>query len=440
MNLAARVLILVLLSATPALATPPRDVRLSFTQPDTATRATFSWLSDKGSDPSLARVRRPGGPAVTVRGSARRLVGKLGWQHEVEVTGLTPATTYRYRVGGPGAWSREFTFRSAPSDMCAPVRLVVVGDSGGSDGFGPAPLWSRILNEIAGFAPDFVLHAGDLVNDGSRWKEWAHFLDAIEPVSAELPILYSPGNHDKAEDGGPDALWNRVFAQPANDLTGSEDFYFFTWGPLLVVALSTASEPGGDRPFGLQAAWLDRVLEENPLPWKVVFFHHPMYASAINTPGGGRRHHPNEVDQNAAFAPVLERHHVDFVFYGHNHNYERFVPLVAGEHPAFGQPAAGPESGTFFVETSGGGSTSYGLVTRFFCGSAPGSAQCATDHHFVQLDVVGDTLTFVARTTRAQDWSTREANAGIIESFTLAKPGVLACDGGPRVFPGTARR
>jgi hypothetical protein len=50
------------------------------------------------------------------------------------MTGLTPATTYSYRVGdAAGGWSAVFNFSTLPADVGSaahPLRIVHIGDMG----------------------------------------------------------------------------------------------------------------------------------------------------------------------------------------------------------------------------------------------------------------------------------------------------------------------
>src|SRR6266436_7934177 len=67
-----------------------------------------------------------------------------------------------------------------------------------------------------------------------------------------------------------------------------------------------------------QLEWLGRELEASQAPWKIGFFHHPIYSS-------GRRH-GSEVDLRALVEPLFIRYGVNVVFSGHEHLYERMKP------------------------------------------------------------------------------------------------------------------
>jgi 3',5'-cyclic AMP phosphodiesterase CpdA len=67
-----------------------------------------------------------------------------------------------------------------------------------------------------------------------------------------------------------------------------------------------------------QLDWLEKELAASGSDWKVAFFHHPIYSS------GGR--HGSDVVLREQLEPVFVKHHVNVVFTGHEHFYERIKP------------------------------------------------------------------------------------------------------------------
>lgn len=64
-----------------------------------------------------------------------------------------------------------------------------------------------------------------------------------------------------------------------------------------------------------QLRWLDGALARTDAPWKVVAFHHPPFSC------GG---YLGDQRVRRALVPLFERHDVDLVLSGHDHNYQRF--------------------------------------------------------------------------------------------------------------------
>jgi 3',5'-cyclic AMP phosphodiesterase CpdA len=65
-----------------------------------------------------------------------------------------------------------------------------------------------------------------------------------------------------------------------------------------------------------QTTWLARALRASRAPWKIVAMHHPAFTCGgyVGNPAVRRR-----------WVPLFERHGVDLVLAGHDHNYQRFA-------------------------------------------------------------------------------------------------------------------
>ena len=177
------------------------------------------------------------------------------------------------------------------------------------------------------------------------------------------PVL---GNHDVRTAGG--RPWRDAFWTPANNPAGSEHYYSFDHGNAHVVVLDSNASLEPDSP---QAVFLDDDLGAHGARWTFVAFHHTIYTSGTR--------HGSDLARRAALVPVLDRHAVDVVFMGHEHVYERTIPLR-------GDVAAAPGEGTVYVTTGGGGRDVHTPHGTAFTAAAEGVL------HFVRISVDGDTL------------------------------------------------
>lgn len=444
---AASLALVVLLGAAAALAAPPRHVRLSWATSDTTGTMTVAWNTST-EVPSQVRYGLDASYGLAAEGTATLAPGSLGWVHEVTLIELQPDTVYHYRAGSPQGWTDDLTFRSPPRpDGCTPFSFVALGDNRSDDSRGSSPKWPGILGEAIVDDPAFVLNTGDLVKDGHEGDQWEVFLGDTSPGAALVPLFATPGNHDDDSVQGDGALYNAVFAFPRNEVTGTEDFYWFTYGDAIFVALSTVSFGGGATPYAQQAAWLDDVLTEHPKTWKIVFFHHPPYTGYVDLFGLDVNHPPNENDQNAALVPIFDKHHVDLVFNGHNHFYQRFQPLqYSSANPEEGIPVSDPADGTIYVITGGAGALTYALDLYMWglCAFTVGAEVCSGDHHYVTVEIDGGTLRFAARTTAQQLFGSDPDNITLIDGFEIVKPGYVSdcapppVDAGPTPDAGVA--
>lgn len=258
-------------------------------------------------------------PSIVHYGTSPKL-GKTadsppGTRHDVHLSALTPNTPYYYRVPNKGLPGDIHSFRTAPGAR-ATITFAVVGDSG--NGSKAQYLMSAVIAQIS---PQLVLHVGDVVyKTGSERQYESHFYRPYHDLLSSIPFYPSLGNHDvRTNDGAP---YLHAFDLPTNNPQDTERYYSFDYGPVHFVALDSELYYG-DHAFSTQAqkAWLKKDLARNERPWTIVFFHRPPFSASLGPhPGGSQRIRSDLV-------PLFERAHVDVVFNGHQHNYERFRPI-----------------------------------------------------------------------------------------------------------------
>ena len=85
---------------------------------------------------------------------------------------------------------------------------------------------------------------------------------------------------------------------------------------------------GGDvalQSYERQLCWIDSVLIASKADWTIVLGHHPIYAAST-------KDSTQQIDMQNRLDPVLRKHHVDFYFSGHVHNFQHIVkensPLI----------------------------------------------------------------------------------------------------------------
>ncbi|MGI9648828.1 MAG: metallophosphoesterase family protein [Acidimicrobiia bacterium] len=186
------------------------------------------------------------------------------------------------------------------------LRLAVAGDVG--DG---GDLEWRLASTmyVAGRSDPFdaLVLLGDNVypyGDPSRLDEYV-----FQPFSAVLDTgadLYAiAGNHDAlAEDGGRAQL--EALGMPGL-------WWADRIGDVLLVGLDSNQVDNPD-----QLAWLETTLAESGAPWKIVAVHHSPYSAGYQGP---------DQDVREVFSPVFERHGVQLVLSGHDHDYQRTVDI-----------------------------------------------------------------------------------------------------------------
>lgn len=402
----------------------PTAIKLSWASADASTTMAVTWITS-GNTPTTIEY----GVASTAEHSLtvtppREIVG-IGWHHEIELTSLSPNTTYRYRVGAPGDWSPEHTFKTAPNDQCTPFSFVQLGDARSQDSRGPSLNWPSIQQEAAAAGAAFFLNGGDLVREGTDIGQWNNWLQASEMVNPDVPMMPCIGNHDDGPGDGTSANYNQLFALPTNTVTGTEDYYAFVYNNLLVFSLSTQTYDD----WAAQMAWLEGVAAQHPNKWKIVFFHHPVYTTQTRAFGIDVGHGPNEKGQNPFYGPAFDRAGIDLVIQSHNHIYERFQPLrYDPADPNEGQVVAnfgnGPGEGRLYVVSGGSGAFLDPLIEGNFQSWASGSEMRSKDHHYIRMTIAGGTLQYAAVRTSAGNSS---GGGTTIDTLTLTRPGPDPC-------------
>jgi len=323
-----------------------------------------------------------------------RLEGDLGsaTYHTVEFNDLTPETKYVYRVGDGKIWSEWSHFTTA-SDWAEPFTFVYVGDAQNDI----KSHWSRVIRSAFTDAPKaaFILHAGDLVNRANRDTEWGEWFYATGFVHRMIPCIATPGNHEYSRSDPNSARelsthWRPTFAFPGHGPEGLEEcVYYIDYQGTRIISLNSNERQEE------QVPWLKQVLEQKPVRWTIVTFHHPLYASAE-----GR----DNTELRDLWQPVLDEHRVDLVLQGHDHTYAR-SGLMTHENIATGVTACSPTAGTVYV-VSVSGPKMYTLEQR------PFMKRAAEDTQLYQIiRINGDQLHYEART----------ATGRLYDGFTLIK-------------------
>lgn len=411
------------LCASSALAAPTA-IKLSWASSDASTTMAVTWITAANQATTIEYgIASTAEHSLTVA-PPMEIIG-IGWHHEIELAGLQPNTTYRYRVGAAGDWSAEHTFKTAPNDQCTPFSFVQLGDARSQDDRGPSLNWPSIQQEAASAGAAFFLNGGDLVREGTEIAQWNNWLQASEMVNPDVPMMPCIGNHDDGPGDGTSANYNRLFALPTNTVTGTEDYYYFVYNNLLVFSLSTQTFDD----WAAQMAWLEGVAAQHPTKWKIAFFHHPLYTTQTRAFGIDVGHGPNEKGQNSSYGPAFDRAGIDLVVQSHNHIYERFRPLrydpsnpnEGTEVQSYGN---GPGEGRLYVVSGGSGAFLDPLIEGNFQSWANGSESRSKDHHYIRLTIAGNTLQYAAVRTTAGNSS---GGGTTIDTLTITRPGPDPC-------------
>lgn len=290
--------------------------------------------------------------------------------HKAEAGGLKPDTEYVYRVGdGRGHCSGQGTFKTAPLGGDR-VKFLFFGDSqaGDREGFS---LWGAALRRALEEHPDadFLVHGGDLVDNGFKESEWNLWFEAAQPQLMRSTLVAVIGNHEVAGSGGSGEFLAH-FHQPGSGLSDLAGTCFsFDYGPAHFTVLNSE--------FGIpeQREWLRRDLAATGQRWKIAFFHRGPYGSIYDSEA-----------VRTGWVPVFDEFGVDLVLSGHDHVYLR---SMLRNHAK-----AEPGCGTVYVTAGSTGPKFYGLRQREWTQLA----DAEPTQMVVAVEIRDDRLTLLAKT------------------------------------------
>ncbi|MFE3770694.1 fibronectin type III domain-containing protein [Streptomyces sp. NPDC059122] len=340
---------------------------------DPATEMTVSWISPRSVRRPQVRLGSPdGGTGQLVEAETRTyrdgLSGEEVYVHHARLTGLRPDTTYLYTAGHDGAAPESGAFTTAPrgrtaftftsfGDQGAPnLRRIVKWPAGGDPSpAGRYPLYTSsqagtpasadIVAAVERVDPLFNLVNGDLcyasaagVVGQNRVATWADWFISNSRSTRLRPWMPCLGNGENEKGNGPLGMsgYQTYYTLPGSTADADPEtrglWYAFTVGAVRFISLANddvAIQDTGDTYVngfsgGAQRRWLERELKaaraHDGIDWIVVFMHHPMISSSRSGSG-------SDLGIRAAWGPLFDAYGVDLVLCGHEHYYERSLPV-----------------------------------------------------------------------------------------------------------------
>ncbi|UCB58161.1 MAG: metallophosphoesterase [Thermoplasmatales archaeon] len=205
-----------------------------------------------------------------------------------------------YRVVSNGIISDDFEFKLGSyfydnnSFKCA-----FIGDSRGMwDNWEQAKIVANAVNNGSSL---FVIHGGDMVDDGRILTQWDSWLNLMMPLMQNSTVFGVLGNHEKNGD-----RYFEIFSLPNN-----EKWYSFDYGPCHFIILDQYE------PFGKgtsQYKWLVNDLATTSALFRIVCFHEPIYCKGGHSP---------RTDIKVIWEPLFIKYNVRLVVQSHCHFYQR---------------------------------------------------------------------------------------------------------------------
>ena len=257
----------------------------------------------------------------------------LTTEHEVTLTGLTPATKYFYAIGTTTQTLQgdlKNNFITAPIvGSTTPVRIWSIGDFGNGTN-NQLAVRNAYMNYTGATPTNLWLWLGDNAYTSGTDAEFQTFVFNQYPDQFKsMPVFSTPGNHDYHESGyqqpttlTTDYPYFSIFSLPENGEcggvpSGSPKYYSFDYANIHFISIDsygTLNAPGSP-----MHTWLTNDLAANTQRWTVVFMHYPPYTYGTHNSDT----ETTLIDMRTILVPLLESYHVDLLLAGHSHVNER---------------------------------------------------------------------------------------------------------------------
>ena len=208
-------------------------------------------------------------------------------------------------------------------------------------------------------APLFHLVNGDLCYANLSTvpvRTWSDWMSNSRRSARFRPWMPTAGNHEN-EGLGPHGFqaYQTYFTVPSNGATPDLDglWYSFRAGSVKVIALNNDDvclQDAGDvyvhgYSGGAQKAWLERELasarRDRSIDWVVVCMHRVSMSTAMAPPFNGA-----DLGIRQEWMPLFDQYGVDLVVAGHEHHYERELPVRGMTGTSLLTPKPVPMSGS----------------------------------------------------------------------------------------------
>src|SRR3954470_8872935 len=177
------------------------------------------------------------------------------------------------------------------------VKFMAMGDNGTGEQ-AQYEVASQMASAHNVFPFDFAIMLGDNLYGSQRPADFVQkFERPYKPLlDAGVKFYAALGNHDDTTNSS-----YKLFNM------GGQRYYTYAKGNVRFFVLDTnVLDPK-------QVAWINEALKDAQEPWKICYFHHPLYSD------GGR--HGSAVDLRVVLEPIFVKYGVDVVYSGHDHVY-----------------------------------------------------------------------------------------------------------------------
>ena len=281
------------------------------------------------------------------------MIGTGNFVHKAYLTGLTPKTTYFYKI--PDVSPNIYNFTTA-SDVQEAFKFVIVGDMQPDDQT-MIENGAMVANGIVNGSYDFIVQLGDVADSGGDPEDWHKVLGNIATMASGRPFQASIGNHDWAGVLG-SSNWRELFTYDYVKPNLGR-FYSFDYHNAHFVMIDNF-----ERLYKMSQVQLNWIKDDitnaknRGQDWIFCTFHLSMMT--VSSSG-------NYVHLQKVLIPIFDEYDVDAVFYAHDHDYQHYNLTYGANNLVYDPSHTWDHNEVHYFCSGGGGANlevSYGILNE----------------------------------------------------------------------------
>lgn len=293
---------------------------------DPAKSRTIMWQANEELSECRLEYRSTYLPVKSHPVSCKKLTedNTTNYYYTAELTGLTPAADYEYRILSGSRATTWHHFTTAPATITAFSALIFCDSQCGKD----YSVWTHTLTNAWQRHPDahFFVDIGDLTDNGQLNWHWESFFTAMGSIPEKHLFVPVMGNHECYSLDWKFCRPERYldsFTLPPNNSSRYQGYYYsYDYGPVHFIVLNTQMlELNEFAPNLLQEQlnWLKQDVHNQQKPWQIVLMHKDVLA--YDEYQQGTKQAGGISDVGHAFMKTFEELRIDLVLTGHMHTY-----------------------------------------------------------------------------------------------------------------------
>lgn len=173
-------------------------------------------------------------------------------------------------------------------------------------------LYEKAVEEVNRLKPDFVVITGDFVHNSASSEQIAEFKRITAMIDSEIPVFYTPGNHDVGQIPDEESL------RSYKNNYGNDRFSFRHKSSVFIGFNTSLIKGRLAESEQEQFDWLvSEIRGSQGLQHIILFCHYPFFNKTVDEPTA---YSNIDFDYRKKYLDLFNDNNVEAVFSGHYHN------------------------------------------------------------------------------------------------------------------------